>query len=45
MHDKHDDESVAGREPVQAGNPVPVSAGSPGGGTNPFPFTTRGRVF
>jgi hypothetical protein len=24
---------VAGREPVQTGNPVPVSAGSPGGGT------------
>jgi hypothetical protein len=33
---------------VQAGNPVPVSAGLPGGGImvcQPFLFTTRDRVF
>jgi hypothetical protein len=34
-------QSVAGREPMRAGNPVPVSAGSPDGGTmvrQPLPF-------
>jgi hypothetical protein len=41
-------QSVAGREPVQAGNPVPVSAGSPGGGITvhqPLPFHYTGQFF
>jgi hypothetical protein len=39
---------VTGREPVQAGNQVPVSAGSPGGGTmvhQPLPFHYTGQSF
>jgi hypothetical protein len=39
---------LAGREPVQAGNPVPVSTGSPGGSTTvrkPLPFHYTDRVF